>query len=88
MPDAQGQGRDNSNHHQIDTNFDSKADQEIATHNGGLHAGQVVLEDLPDRTNDGTALSGRTYESRVKPEEREVFETICKGNIAILELSL
>ena len=84
MPDAQHQGRDNSNHHQIDAD----ANRGVATHNSSFQAGQVVLEDLPDRTNDGTALSGRTYESRVKPEEREVFETICNGNIAILELAL
>ena len=84
MANAQDQGRDNSNNHQID----SKADWGIAAHEGGLQPGQVVLEGLADRTHDGTALCGRTYDSRVKPEEREVFQHICKGNIAILELAL
>ena len=53
----------------------------------GLRPGQIVLGGLSDGVSGRTALTGRTCESRVKPEEREVFEDICKGNIAILDLS-
>ena len=51
----------------------------------GLTAGDVVLGGL---SHGSTNLSGRTWEFRVKAEERDVFEEVCKGHIAILELSL
>ena len=63
-------------------------DQNGAAQDSGLQPGQVVLDGLSDGLSGGMALTGRTYEGRVKPEEREVFEDICKGHIAILDLSL
>ena len=63
-------------------------DQSVTAQEPGLQPGQVVLDGLSDGLGGGMALTGRTYESRVKPEERKVFEDICRGNIAILDLSL
>ena len=62
--------------------------QSVAAQESGLQPGQVVLDGLSDGLNGSTALSSRTYESRVKPHERNDFEDICRGNIAILDLSL
>lgn len=63
-------------------------DQKGVPQDSVLQPGQVVLDGLSDGWSGGMALTGRTYESRVKPEERAVFEDICKGHIAILDLSL
>lgn len=82
MPSAEGQDRFTSGAQKTD-----RQDQ-IAGQQAGLHPGQVVLDGLSDSLDAGMKLEGRTYESRVKPDEREVFENICQGNIAILELSL
>ncbi|KAL3138653.1 hypothetical protein ABBQ32_006413 [Trebouxia sp. C0010 RCD-2024] len=82
MPSAEGQGRYTSGGQKTD-----QKDQ-TAVHEAGLHPGQVVLDGLSDSMSAGMKLDDRTYESRVKPEEREVFENICRDNIAILQLSL
>lgn len=63
-------------------------DQNGTAQDSGLQPGQVVLDGLSDGLSSGKAMTGRTYESRVKPEERAVFEDICKGHIAILDLSM
>lgn len=63
-------------------------DQSAAAQESGLRPGQIVLDGLSDGLSGGTALNGRTYASRVTPEERELFEDICRENIAILDLSL
>lgn len=54
----------------------------------GMTPGQVVTGGVADGVSRGQSLSGRTGEYRVKAEERAVFEDVCKGHIAILELSL
>lgn len=53
-----------------------------------LHAGDVVSNEHTNGLAGSETLSGRSYEPRVLPEERQVFERICKGHIAILDLSL
>lgn len=82
MSSAEDQARDKSNKtaNHIDPNDGAQE--------SGLQPGQVVLDGLSDGLSSGMALTGRTYESRVKPEERAVFEGICEGNIAILDLAL
>ena len=82
MPSVEDQGKDRG---QQTANH---VDQRAPVHDTGLQPGQVVLDGLSDGLSDGTALTGRTFDSRVKPEEHGVFESICKGNIAILDLSL
>ena len=76
--EATGTGQDATSH----------INQSAAAQESDLRPGQVVLDGLSDGLNGSTVLTGRTYESRVKPEERKVFEDICVGNIAILDLSL
>ena len=82
MPSASGQDRYSSRGEETDKHG------QTAGQEAGLHPGQVVLNGMSDSLSGGMKLDGRTYESRVKPEERAVFESICRGNIAILELSL
>ena len=53
-----------------------------------LHAGDVVSNERTNGLAGSETLSGRSCEPRVLPEERQVFERICKGHIAILDLSL
>ena len=53
-----------------------------------LQPGNVVLNECSDGLARADDLAGRAFESRVLPEERQVFERICKGHVAILELSL
>ena len=55
---------------------------------GSMQPGDVVPGQLSDGVSQGAPLHNRTYSSRVLPEERQVFEDICKGHIASLELSL
>ena len=49
-----------------------------------MHPGDVVPDHL---THKDAELSDRTFEPRIVPEERRVYEDICKGHIAILDLS-
>lgn len=83
MSSAEVQDRYNSRHQET-----AKPNAGAPVQQAGLQPGQVVLDGLSDNLSGGKNLTGRTYESRVKPEERKVFEEICQGNIAILELSL
>ena len=53
-----------------------------------MKAGNVVNACLADGLSVDKTMSGRTCESRVKAEERGVFDEVCKDHIAILELSL
>ena len=53
-----------------------------------LQAGEVVSIKGTNGLADDKKLRGRSYEPRVLSDERQVFEKICKGHIAILDLSL
>lgn len=66
----------------------SPVDQSMVAQESGLRPSHVVLDGLSDGLSGNLVSTGRTYESRVKPEERKVFEDICRGNIAILDLCL
>lgn len=55
---------------------------------GSMQPGDVVPGQLTAGTSQDAKLSNRTFNPRVLPEERGVFEDICKGHIAILDLSL
>ena len=54
----------------------------------GMQAGVVTNGGLSSGTQTSKSLSGRTYESRVQAAERQIFEQVCDGHIAKLELSL
>ena len=69
----------------------SQRGQESQQQNGqlaGMQAGVVANGGLFDEHSNSRQLSGRTCELRVKADEREVFEQVCQGHIAKLELSL
>ena len=65
--------------------------QESQQQNGqlaGMQAGVVANGVLSDEHSSSSDLSGRTCDFRVKADERELFQQVCKGHIAKLELSL
>ena len=83
LPNAEGQERTNSS-----SQIGGDGHKEAGEKEGGLRPGQIMLQGLSDGDNNGRTLTGRTYESRIVPQEREVFANICHGNVAILEFSL
>ena len=79
----------NESDHDRSSKASSSHDQEQSHgQTWGMTAGQVMNGKVADGVSKDQSLSGRTGEYRVKAEERAVFEDVCKGHIAILELSL
>lgn len=81
MPNAQDRQQSTE---EITLNGTSDRQQGAAS----LQPGDVVPDKQSNGLGNRDTLSARSCEPRVLPKEREVFERICKGHVAILELSL